>query len=73
MIMEIKPIHLIATDELLDELNNRFDCYIFAGRKPSEETRSRDDIYSRWQGDLIQSCGLCSLIEHEIMEEFLED
>ncbi len=66
---KIKPIQEFQTDELLAELENRFDNMVFSGSylvKKGEERR-------RWayKGVRISKCrDLCYLLLNEIIEDY---
>ena len=65
-------IELTSTQELIDEIAKRFDCYIFYGTK--RNTKDVDIYVSRYGGGKPACVGLCDLLKDDIIihkrEEF---
>jgi hypothetical protein len=51
MSMNLKEIEIFTTADLLNELRNRFDHCVFAGRRRSIKNDGSTMTVSRWKGD----------------------
>lgn len=56
-VVEMSKFDDVMTEELVDELLNRFDNAVFIGRRNSEKGEVE---YKNWHGDITTIIGLCA-------------
>ncbi len=73
-------IELVKTEELLDEVFERFDSCVFIGVRHHYETKDSDDYMTRWHGPISTIRGLIEILRdyaidatEECMEDLTED
>ena len=66
-------LELIDTDELLNELFDRFDDSVFIGIKNSATADSHDIVTVNFNGDAYACMGLTTVASHHIMRNTLND
>lgn len=70
--MDIKTINdiaLISSEDLLEELGNRFDSAIFAGI----QVGATQNIMYRTKGSLITSIGMAEFIKTNALKKLMDD
>ena len=63
-------LSLVTNDDLIDELERRFDCMIFVGCRDHRNPGQRDCHELRgWRqdGDLVKSVGLAQWVSHVML------
>ena len=60
-------IHLFSTDELIQELSNRYDTIILAGYKHDFDAQHNSLYTRKWKGNNTTCTGLCSELQAEII------
>ena len=69
----IKDIELCSIEELLDEIEKRFDNFVFCGRAPVEGTGERKTENTwMYKGDFLTNIGLTSFLGHRIQQDWDE-
>lgn len=63
-----KNLELAQTEELLEELGNRYDHVIFMG--VANRTKTEIGVGRRWSGDVHVCIGLAYDIAHHIMTDY---
>jgi hypothetical protein len=68
-------LELMSDEELLGLLTDRFDHYIFYGRRVEGEDASHEDVdFHEWQGDPVFCKGMCmEMAELIAMENYDEE
>lgn len=67
----LKELELIETNELLKELQTRFDAYIFQGIRKQPKGNGYDDYKADWQGGAAACIGLCDILKCKIKAELM--
>ena len=63
----MSDLHLLPTNELIDELKGRFDDFILFGQKKETDKRRLDT----WDfvGDYTNCLGMCATLMHKISQD----
>ena len=64
----MKDINLYSTEELLDEIQDRFDSCIFYGLQ--DRTNERSVYNRRYKGNLATCLGLCTFLSNVLQDEY---
>jgi len=59
-------IELVALDDILDELTNRFDSYVFIALK--RDSDAVETHAGKWQGSKLACIGMCEFMKKELMK-----
>jgi len=70
ILREFKPLELVSTDDLLSELKNRFDAYIFHAIRKKYDDNKSDRYQSSWDGGGVLCIGLWETLKKTLMEEY---
>ena len=64
-------LSLVSIDEIIDELNKRYDHFIFSGI----QVRGEDDLVTRrsWKGNSATCQGLCFQTQYFINKEVFDN
>lgn len=62
-------IQLIPTNELSQELANRFDGIIIYGIQKNPKNNNNSIYYDHWKGDHATLLGLCDILKDKINED----
>lgn len=62
-----EELHLIPTEDLIEELKGRFDDFVIAGQK-YETDKSRLDTWD-FAGDYTNCLGMCALLQYKINQD----
>ena len=65
--MNEHDMSLIPTQEVLNELKNRFEHMVFKGQRKENDGRSVA-MYD-WHGEHVLCLGLCDEIQHDILKD----
>lgn len=68
----IPPIKLVSTEDLLEELESRFDAFIYHGIKKNYKGPARDRYAYRFHGNEISCYGLAGHMK-KIIEKYIRD
>ena len=63
--MKVKTLDLISSDDLIKELEERFEHFVFSGMRTKVGKYSITS-YRRWNGNDTTCLGLCSELQHDI-------
>ena len=66
-------LSLVATDDLLKELERRLDFMIFAGMKELGEGLQTNEHSSRWKGHVTFCAGMATDLIREMQDWAIED
>ena len=69
--MEKTDLTFIATEDLTDELNNRFDGLIIMAIQ-DKTAKEQDTYYHRYKGGMARCMGLAEILKNIIMDDYNE-
>ncbi len=58
-----KDLSLVSVDELFEELNRRFDIWIFSGMQFRDQKESKIFTMRKWRGNSATCAGLASQLQ----------
>jgi len=64
--MNKDDLSLVSTDDLLEELMNRYQTSAIGLWRPHKSDETKAICKTRWHGDTFVAMGLCSGIQHEL-------
>lgn len=68
---ESNPLFDFSVEELMDEISNRFDHFIFAG--VVHRLEDSDSLYRRYWGDYLQCTGLGQMMSRFCLDSYLDE
>lgn len=68
--MNKTELSLMPLEDILEELDKRFDYCVFGGIKKRQE--NVDDEQSHWNGGSIQCAGIADFLNKRIMKQILK-
>lgn len=63
----MEDLNLIPTDDLLREVSNRFEHFVFAGYASNAGKNYTRRIY---KGNFVVCCGLCDTVKSIVLSDF---
>jgi len=66
----MKDIELIPTDDLIQELQKRFEAIIIHGTR---ENKNKDVYTQHWKGNYSTCLGLCEIMKELILKNWEKD
>ncbi|RLB39179.1 MAG: hypothetical protein DRH12_11855 [Deltaproteobacteria bacterium] len=63
-------LQIIPTDDIIRELESRFDVFIVAG--VASITKEKDKYYSRYKGGMTNAIGLAEWLKTKIKRDYFE-
>lgn len=64
-------LETVSTDDLIDELQRRFDHSIFAGVKEMDDSHDASDV--RWKGSRLQCAGLSQWANRLVLASYAKE
>ena len=67
-------LSLVSIEDIVDELKNRYDHFVFSGIKELDKDRNgRLFTERKWHGNSAACCGLCHQLQQVITNQHFED